>query len=313
MAVKFDPPWRLDPLKNIVGVGWGGSTIVLSFNYSLTTTGNATSPPNWTASFTSDGGGGLLTEAIGPIIDPPGPPEGDVTSKNNFWCYQPVRNLSSETHTATFHVTDIGIYGVICSGGVIPSFTDAFGSVKVPFIVDSTISGLFNTGGMDVYGIKDNPSVSNALTVMMNSVASQVFGIGVLGSVSSYLQEEQQGHDEIGSSTTYALDGRTITFINLPRISKNSPDVKASNKFTLVATMQGATSSQFLTWSVSIAAYLGTKKFNEFGNPVDGRDPIDANGAASDIHQELVSPPVEVTLTVDLTTYKVTASKRDLT
>jgi hypothetical protein len=38
VALPHDPPWRLDPLKNIIGVGWGGG-LILALEFSFTFNG----------------------------------------------------------------------------------------------------------------------------------------------------------------------------------------------------------------------------------------------------------------------------------
>lgn len=310
--MAFDPPWRLDPLKNIIGVGWGGSIAVMYFEYVLTVSGlDNAAPPTWTALFTSAAGNGDLTQEIGPVVLPPGPPPPDVLTQNNFYCYPRTRKLDTVTTTTVFHTTDVGRYGVACSDGIVSSFNDPIAGQVVPFIIDSTRNGIFNEGGFDVYGVKDHdPSVENALRQMMQSVATQTFGLGIFGTT-QYLQLEISGHDTVEVVTRHTLSGKTVTFLNIGKIGQ-IPSVRENESFEIIANMQPLDRGT-LTWKWSMRTFLGGAKiFTPEGEPDGGQNEADFEQITPIYQDEKPAQPIEAKFVIDLLTYQITASKRNL-
>jgi hypothetical protein len=132
------------------------------------------------------------------------------------------------------------------------------------------------------------------------------------------LIEEIISHNEVVSTRHTEKSWQTITFLNLPRIARRWSDIKNAGELKLVAQMQGVNFRTFLEWSLAIGTFVGTKRFVRNDNspllvlPDPGRDPVGFHREEDDRAPETDMPSVEVTFTIDLRTYEVTAARQNL-
>ena len=320
---QFDPPWRLDPLKRIINVGWGGSIAVLALTARLGGSAPATDPPvSWNAFLTAgcddpDIRGSSLLEELGPRVTPPGPPPSLITTQNDFWCYARQFSDTSNIVTQTFHFVDRGKYVIFTSSGTISLFFDSLDPTNpdVPFLIDfRTPPDL--TGGGAVTVLPGN-NAGNALDGYINHVVNQVFSPRPT-TIFPQLIEEIISHNEVVNTRESEKSWKTITFLNLPRIASRWPAIKSAGKLKLVAQMQGVNSRTFIEWSLALGTFVGVKKFVRsdsspllvFSDP--NKAPVGFHEEEDDRSPETTMPTVEVTFTIDLRTYEVTATRRNL-
>jgi hypothetical protein len=323
LAQGFDPPWRLDPLKRIINVGWGGSIAVLAMTARLGGSAPVADPPGtWNAFLTAtsddpDMRGLSLLEELGPLLSPPGPPPAVVTSQNDFWCYPRQFSETSEIVTATYHFVDRGKYVIFTSSGVITLHYDALDPINpdVPFLIDFR-SPPDLTGG-DGLAVLPGNNAGNLLDGYIDRIVNLVFSPRPT-TVFPQLIEEIISHDEVVSTRHTEKSWETITFLNLPRIASRWPSIKSAGKLKLVAQMQGVNFRTFLEWSLALGTFVGPKRFVRNDNspllvsPDPTKDPVGFHGEQDDRAPETDMPSVEVTFTIDLRTYGVTATRRSL-
>lgn len=322
MAQGFDPPWRLDPLKRIINVGWGGSIAVLAMSARIAGSAPVTTPPvTWNAFLTAgcddpDMRGKSLLDELGPVVVPPGPPPSVVNSQNDFWCYARQLTETSNIVTQTFHFVDRGKYVIFTSSGTITLHYDSLDPINpdVPFLIDfRSPPDLSGGGGLTVL---PGDNAGNQLNGYINHI------IGGMSppptTVFPLLVEEIISHNQVVSTRETEKSWKTVTFLNLPRIANRWPAIKSAGKLQLVAQMQGVNSRTFLEWSLALATFVGTKKFvRNDGSPIlvfadPARDPRGFHEEEDEREPETMMPTVEVTFTIDLRTYEVTAARRSL-
>ena len=323
MALYLDPPWRLDPLKRIVNVGWGGSVAVLALSARLGGSAPASDPPvTWNAFLTAacddpDVRGLSLLEELGPLVLPPGPPSAAISAQNDFWCYGRQFTDDSNIVTQTYHFVDRGKYVIFTSSGTISTYFDALDPdhPEVPFLIDFH-SPPNLTGGGD-FTVLPGDNEGNQLNGYIDRVVNLVFSPRPT-TIFPQLIEEIESHDEIVSLRETERSWKTITFLNLARITSRWPAIKNAGKLKLVAEMQGVNWRTFLEWSLALATFTGVKKFvHNNASPVlvssdPDKAPVGFRQEDDDRSPETDMPSVEVTFTIDLKTHEVTAERRSL-
>jgi hypothetical protein len=322
--MPFDPPWRLDPLKRIVTVGWGaGAIAVLAMNARISGSAPITDPPvSWNAYLTAacddpDVRGLSLLEEAGPAVAPPGPPTADVTSENDFWCYSRQYAEISETTTSTYHFVDRGKYVIFTSSGAITLHYDALDPVNpdVPFIID--FQSPPDLSGDDGFAVLPGNNAGNLLNGYIDRIVNLVFSPRP-AVVSPQLIEELISHDEVVNTRRTEKYWKTITFLNLPRIANRWPEIKNSGKIDVVAQMQGVNDRTFIEWSLALGTFTGVKKFTpESTSPLlvlsdPPRDPVGFQLEQDERVPETAMPSVEVTFSIDLATNAVTVTRQNL-
>ena len=228
MAQDFDPPWRLDPLKRIINVGWGGSIAVLAMSARIAGSAPASDPPvSWNAFLTAacddpDMRGLSLLEESGPLVAPPGPPSVLVTSQNDVWCYEREFSETSEIVAATYHFVDRGKYVIFTSSGVITLHYDALDPVNpdVPFLID--FHSPPDLSGGDGLAVLPGNNQGNLLDGYIDRIVNLVFSPRPTV-VFPQLVEEIISHNEVVSTRQTEKSWATITFLNLPRIASRWP------------------------------------------------------------------------------------------
>jgi len=323
VAQGFDPPWRLDPLRRIVNVGWGGSVAVLALTARLGGSTPATEPPlTWNAFLTAecddpDMRGLSLTEELGPLVTPPGPPPALISSQNDFWCYARQFTESSNIVNATYHFVDRGKYVIFTSSGTIELYFDSLDpdNPEVPFLIDFRSPPILTDGG--IYTVLPGDNAGNALNGYIDHVVNLVFSPRPT-TIFPQLIEEIISHNEVVSTRETEKSWKTITFLNLPRIASRWPSIKSAGKLKLVALMQGVNDRTFLEWSLALGTFVGTKKFtlnsqsSLLVSPEPAKAPKGFHQEDDERIAETTMPTVELTFTLDLKTYEVTATRRSL-
>jgi hypothetical protein len=323
MAHDFDPPWRLDPLKRIVEVGWGGSIAVLAMSARISgSTPVSDAAVSWNAFLTAacddpDMRGLPLLDEAGPLVDPPGPPSTLVTSQNDFWCYARQFSESSEIVTATYHFVDRGKYVIFTSSGVISLHYDALDPVNpdVPFLIDFRSPP--DLSGGDGLAVLPGNNQGNLLNGYIDRIVNLVFSPRP-AVVFPHLIEEIISHNEVVSTRHTEKSWKTITFLNLPRIANRWPAIKQSGKLKIVAQMQGVNSRTFIEWSIALGTFGGVKRFvRDYNSPIlvlpdPPRPPAGFHIEEDERAPETTMPSVEVAFTIDLKTNAVTATRQNL-
>jgi hypothetical protein len=307
---QFDPPWRLDPLKRIVRVGWGAGAIAVLAMVS------------WNAFLTAscddpDMRGLSLLDEAGPTIDVPGPAPADITSENDFWNYPRQFAEASETTTSTYHFIDRGKYVIFTSSGAITLHYDALDPVNpdVPFIID--FQSPPDLSGGDGLAVLPGNNAGNLLNGYIDRIVNLVFSPRPTV-IFPQLVEELISHDEVVTTRRTEKSWTTITFLNLPRIASRWPDIKDSRKLDVVAQMQGVNNRTFLEWSIALGTFTGVKKFApEPSSPLrvvsdPSRDPVGFQVEEDERAPETAMPSVEVTFSIDLATNAVTANRQNI-
>jgi hypothetical protein len=328
MADKFDPPWRLDPLKNIVNVGWGGALAVLYFDYIAETSSLASQPAfAWNAVLT-DGNdapsmrGLSLLDELGPKVTPPGPPKSapppeSIPGNNDFWSYPREFKNDVVATTSIFHVVDRGIYNIATSSGIITSYFDALDPTtdKLPFAIDNRSPPVIPPSGKDgPYVVLPGNNQGNQLIGYMQFIVDRVTP------GASFFQNqigELISHDSVEVVNTYTRSGKTITFLNIGRIGARNPPIKTAKKLKIVMQMLGVNSRTFLRWNANLAVFLGgaARKFavdatSPVGvRPVPDKPPVGLNKVPSTSFSERTTPVATVTFIIDLQTYQITSTK----
>lgn len=323
MVQGFDPPWRLDPLRRIVNVGWGGSIAVLALTARLGGSTPSIEPPlTWNAFLTAECDdpeirGLSLTEELGPLVTPPGPPPALISSQNDFWCYAREFAGSSDIVSTTYHLVDRGKYVIFTSSGTITLHFDSLDpdNPDVPFLIDFRSPPILTDGG--TFTVLPGDNAGNALNGYIDHVVNLVFSPRPT-TIFPQLIEEIISHNEMVSARETEKSWKTVTFLNLPRIASRVPSVKSAGKLKLVAVMQGVNARTFLEWSLALGTFVGTKKFalNSHSPFLVSPDPAKAPKGFRKEDDERIAettmPTVEVTFTIDLKTHAVTATRRTL-
>jgi hypothetical protein len=324
VAQPFDPPWRLDPLKRIVRVGWGsGAIAVLAMSARVSGSAPITDPPvGWNAFLTAscddpDMRGLSLLEEAGPSVSPPGPAAADIASENDFWCYPRHYAETSETITSTYHFVDRGKYVIFTSSGVITLHYDALDPVNpdVPFIID--FQSPPDLSGGDGLAVLPGNNAGNLLNGYIDRIVNLVFSPRPTV-IFPQLIEELISHDEVVNTRRTEKSWKTITFLNLSRIANRWPDIRSSGKLDVVAQMQGVNDRTFIEWSMALGTFAGVKKFTpEPTSPLlvasdPSKDPSGFQFEEDDRAPETAMPSVEVAFSIDLATNAVTASRRTI-
>jgi len=214
MADVFDPPWRLDPLKNIVEVGWGGSRalMIICFYEQNEFLGQTGVPPPVFATISEFPAGQFQEQSlfgvIGPQITSPSPPTDEVAriafnemkAINNAWCFPP--RIVSEQEVIegqTYTFIERGLYRDMLNQQ----------SELAAFYIDYVGNSAPQPGFPDrpVFLIED-------LTTIFT--AGQIVGFVLIEIVSS--------HEETGATRIKQHDLRVAaTFFNVPRIKRETP------------------------------------------------------------------------------------------
>jgi hypothetical protein len=323
MAQDFDPPWRLDPLKRIVEVGWGASIAVLAMSARISGSAPVSDPPvSWNAFLTAacddpDMRGLSLLQEAGPLVAPPGPPPALITLQNDFWCYARQFAETSEIVTATYHFVDRGKYVIFTSSGVITLHYDALDPInpEVPFLIDHRSPP--DLSGGDGLRVLSGNNQGNLLDGYIDRIVNYVFSPRPTV-VFPQLIEELISHNEAVSTRQTEKSWKTIMFLNLPRIASRWPAIKQSGKLKVVAQMQGVNYRTFIEWSIALGTFGGVKKFvRDDGSPLlvlpdPARAPAGFHAEEDERAPETAMPSVEVAFTIDLNSNAVTATRQSL-
>lgn len=262
----------------------------------------------------------LLAE-IGPIIPEPGPPTAKIKAEQDFFSYKNRSVFSSHTQVDVFHFVDRGLYNVLTTAGLITSYIDPLFGQYVPFIVDRTITGIFEEGDTPVYGIKDSPDIENVMNIRMVSAAGNTFD-PLPGTIAQNLVEEYAGHDDTVTTTTKTKKWRTVSFLNLPRILRTNDSPRNEGKIEFTVEFAGADFRTSMEYAIAVETWRGVKTFtyvSNFADPVltspslvqpsPQKNPVDEKHERSVVAEETRLKALWIKFTIDLKTFKVTATR----
>jgi hypothetical protein len=276
-----DPPWRLDPHQNIVGVGWGGAiaTLVLSIDYAgpneFSDTPALTGLP-FGITFN------LLTRIGAPGITPIADPiTGAMLAHEYMWSRAPWSEQHSESQTYEATVVDEAIWNGWAYGGGSP-----LGGVRVPYhngVPDQDVLQQAIDGWVEGYGIP----------------ADQIYWI---------IWEVTASHTELQTITSYYLSARAIVLFNLGKIKEL---LSPTRRLTFQIATGGSSSTTYYGWSIGVGTWKGKRDFPSDAqcNPTWSGAPISAAGTASPNAPETAMPACISSFAIDLDTLEVTAER----
>jgi hypothetical protein len=276
-----DPPWRLDPHQNIVGVGWGGAiaTLVLSIDYAgpneFSDTPALTGLP-FGITFN------LLTRIGAPGITPIADPiTGAMLAHEYMWSRAPWSEQHSESQTYEATVVDEAIWNGWAYGGGSP-----LGGVRVPYhngVPDQDVLQQAIDGWVEGYGIP----------------ADQIYWI---------IWEVTASHTELQTITSYYLSARAIVLFNLGKIKEL---LSPTRRLTFQIATGGSSSTTYYGWSIGVGTWKGKRDFPSDAqcNPTWTGVPVGAAGTESPNVPETATPACISSFTIDLDTLEVAAER----
>lgn len=279
--MALDPPWRLDPHQNIVGVGWGGAiaTLALSIDYAgpneFGDTPNLSGLPFGTTF-------NLLTRIGAPGITPiTDPITGAMLAHEYMWSRAPWSDQHSESTTYEATVVDEAIWNGWAYGGGSP-----LGGVRVPYhngVPDQDVLQQAIDGWVEGYGIP----------------ADQIYWI---------IWEVTASHTELQTITSYYFSARAIVFFNLGKIKEL---LSPPRRLTFQIATGGSSSTTYYGWSIGVGTWKGKREFPSDAqcNPTWAGMPVAAAGTASPNAPETAMPACTSFFAIDLDTLEVTAER----
>lgn len=280
--MAIDPPWRLDPHENIVGVGWGGAriaTLVLSIEYAG---GDAFSDTPLLTGVPFGTSYNLLTR-IGapgdvPIVDPI---SNAMLAHEFMWSRPPWSDSHTESHTYEATVVDEAIWNGWAYGGGSP-----LGGVRVPYhngVPDQDVLQQAIDGWVEGYGIP----------------ADQIYWI---------IWEVTASHTESQTINQFFYTARSIVFFNLSRIKEL---ISPSRSLTFAIATAGVSSRTYYRWALGLSTYQGTRDFpsDPQNNPTWGGMLKSQAGTASPNAPESAMPACVSQFAIDLDTLEVEAQR----
>lgn len=279
MAV--DPPWRLDPHQNIVGVGWSGAiaTLVLSIDYAGPNEFSDTPALSGLPFGTTFN---LLTRIGAPGITPITEPiTGVMLAYEYMWSRVPWSDLHSESTTYEATVVDEAIwYGWAYGGG------SPLGSVRVPYHD----------------GVPDQG-------VLQQAIDGWAAGYGISpDDIYLVTGEVTASHTETQTISTYYFSAHALVFLNLGKIKGL---ITPSRLLTFAVATGPAPSSASYRWALGLATFKGKRDFPSDAqcNPTWSGAPVSAAGSESPNVPESAIPACISSFTIDLDTLEVTAER----
>jgi hypothetical protein len=263
---KFDPPWRLDPLKNIVAVAWGsGAFVAIQFQSSATESegGGSVSSPNPTATLP---GAGLSYAIYGSV--------NTATARNP----KPVYHLDKTVHV---------------DGGTV--------TMKHYFIITTYSDGHGGSGsaGGDIY-----VTTVKGITYW-SGFAGGTDHIGDIGDAAAFILASgwDTFSSELLDTTTSTEDPKDVRsvsdvgvlVISIGQVKKAMHDPDATS---FVIEIESGTSGGTFNWGVNVGTYR-KMKFDSFtldgtNQPVNWKAPIDSAGDGAD-HAKTVRFEIDFT------------------
>lgn len=258
-------------------------------------------------------GKSLLGE-IGPIVVEPGPPTAKQKAEHNFYCYKPRTVSTSQTFIANYLFIDRGIYEIFTSSGVITSYFNSFGSMDVPFIIDwqndTTPQAPYKVFRGDNQGNQLQGHITGVVNLNFSPQPSTFF---------PQLKERVRTHTDTVTTTEKSKKWKTITFLNLTRAANKDKLIKDKGKVELRVVFASVTGKQFVRFKLGVHTWRGVKTFtyNEASPflliPDPKKDPIDAKFQLDNRPAEQRFPSQQIDFTIDLKTFKITATRKALT
>jgi hypothetical protein len=279
--MAIDPPWRLDPHQNIVGVGWGGAiaTLVLSIDYAGPNEFGDTPALSGLPFGTTFN---LLTRIGAPGITPiTNPITGAMLAHEYMWSRPPWSDQHSESTTYEATVVDEAIWNGWAYGGGSP-----LGGVRVPYhdgVPDQDVLQQAIDGWVEGYGIP----------------ADQIYWI---------IWEVTASHTELQTISSYYFSARAIVFFNLGKIKEL---LSPSRRLTFQIATGGSSSTTYYGWSIGVGTWKGKRDFPSDAqcNPSWAGMPVAAAGTASPNVPESAMPACTSSFAVDLDTLEVAAER----
>lgn len=279
--MALDPPWRLDPHQNIVGVGWGGNIATLVFY--LDYVGDADFSDTPALSGLPFGTTYNLLTTIGspgiaPIVNPF---SGEMLAQEYMWSGAPWVDSHTETTTHEVTIVDEAIWTGWVYGGGSP-----LGSVRVPYhggVPDQDVLQAAIDGWVEGYGIP----------------ADQIYWI---------IWQVTASHTETQTISTYYYTAHAIVFFNLGLIKGL---ISPSRALTFEIATAGAPSTTYYGWSIAIGTWKDKRDFpsDDQCNPAWTGVPISAAGTASPNVPESTMPACISHFAIDLDTLEVVAQR----
>lgn len=200
--------------------------------------------PGWNASVSSNvfGFSGSLTGELGPVM-PGGVPDAETKQDHNYWCDEPVDEITEETVSESVEVIDRGLYIATTIFGDITDYTrPGPGATTIPFIID-WVNGGDGSGEPPVVDFDDG-------RLLCREASLDVFGSE--DNASPLLTEILDSHIEIISTTVFTRMGSTGTYLNIPRIKRTQPAFQAENAILeIVVSLDGMEGGSQLGWSIT--------------------------------------------------------------
>jgi hypothetical protein len=276
-----DPPWRLDPHQNIVGVGWGGAiaTLILSIDYAGPNEFSDTPALSGLPFGTTFN---LLTRIGAPGITPITEPiTGAMLAHEYMWSRAPWSDQHSESHTYEATVVDEAIWNGWAYGGGSP-----LGGVRVPYhdgVPDQDVLQQAIDGWVEGYGIP----------------ADQIYWI---------IWEVTASHTELQTINQFFYSARAIVFFNLGKIKEL---LSPSRRLTFQIATGGSPSTTYYGWSIGVGTWKGKRDFpsDVQCNPTWTGVPVGAAGTESPNVPETAMPACTSSFAIDLDSLEVAAER----